>query len=218
MATYIKERSFVASLKSIQSGYLADFDFSRLIKETYTIPAGVSISQTETYIGSDEYDYLTATTKPREELNFWFLCRRWDNGSESYEIKVRHDMFFENPSRMGSLITEDKRVLFGPLGDVRFVTLHVRPGKSLASNPGWKVLIAGRPLSASDIQKAEVGPVQILAPNGNPLGVYDKQSFGDQWWAYISCARENEQLLPMATRPVQIMMKISQYQMNDPLS
>ncbi|MFJ4144062.1 hypothetical protein [Pseudomonas sp. NPDC089734] len=217
MATYIKERSFVASLKSVQPGYLAAFDFSRLVEETSTVPAGTGISETFTHVGSDEYSYLTATTKPRDELNFWFLCRRWDNGSESYEIKARHDMFYENPSRLGSLIIEDKRVVIGSFGDTRYVKLHVRPDKSLASTPGWKVQIGTRPLAASDLEKKEAGPVQIIAPNGNPLGVYGRQNFGNDWWAYISCANQNEPLLPMTTQPVQILMKVSQFNMNDPL-
>ena len=218
MATYIKERSFVASLRSVQPGYLAALDFSRLEQETSTVPAGGNISQTFTYVGSDEYTYLTATSKPREELNFWFLYRRWDNGSESYEIKACHDMFYENPSRLGSLIVEEKRLVAGPFGDVRFVKLHVRPDKSLASTPGWKVMIGGRPLATGDIDRKDVGPVQIIAPNGNPLGVYDRQNFGNDWWAYISCANQNEPLLPMTTQPVQIMMKVSQFNMNDPLA
>lgn len=214
MPTYIKDRSFVASLRAM-APYEAQLDFSRLIEERGPVVPGDLTPPA--IVRSDEYAYLTATTQPREPLNFWFLLRRWDDGSESYEIKARHPMFVDNRQWLGNLITTTQRVAIDPF-NFRDVMLYVRPDKTLKSNPGWKVALEGTPLSSEALKIGEVGPVQIFAPNRNPLGVYERRSFGQQWWAYISCARSGEPLLSANTVPIRIMMSVEQYAMDDPLA
>ncbi|WP_295476509.1 hypothetical protein [uncultured Pseudomonas sp.] len=214
MSRYIKERSFVASLRAM-APYEAQLDFSRQVEERGTVVQGNTAPPV--FIRSDEYAYLSATTQPRETLKFWFLWRSWDNASESYEIKARHAMFVDNRQSLGNLTTTSQRVAVDPF-NFRDVMLYIRPEKALKSNPGWHVLLNDKLLDETSLRTGEVGPVQIIAPNGNPLGVYDRRNFGQQWWAYISCARSGEPLLSANTVPIRMMMTVEQIAIDDPLA
>ena len=216
MSSYIKERSFIATLRSVHPSYYASLDFSRQIEETEVVPAKHSISETLTTIRTEEYAYLTATTQPREVPHFYFLYRRWNNGSESYELKASHACFSGNKSRLGNVRVEALRVATDPF-NIRNVDLYLRPSTSLSDNPGWKIELNGLPVTSADLKLGDVGPAKVIAPTGNPLGVYSRKNFGNHWWAYISCAKAYEPWLSAQTVPVPIMMHIHQIGMEDPL-
>ncbi|WP_109514846.1 hypothetical protein [Pseudomonas ovata] len=216
MSTYLKERSFIASLRSMPP-YDAQLDFSQLVEEKTVVAAGKAISSTTYHTRSEEYDYLTATTMPQEEMRFWFLYRQWDNGTESYEIKARHAMFFDKKLSLGSLATTSIRVAIDPF-NLRNIDLYVRPDKSSSNYPGWRVHLNNSAITSQALSIGDVGPVQIIAPNGNPLGVYNRKNIGNAWWAFISCAKKDQAWLAYNTVPINIMMNIKEINIADPLA
>ncbi|WNW13271.1 hypothetical protein RRX38_19610 [Pseudomonas sp. DTU_2021_1001937_2_SI_NGA_ILE_001] len=225
MPTYMKDRSFVASLRSMAPND-AQLDLSKLTQDSIVVKAPTGGPETRTSEGTEEYDYLTATTRPRmgveneSVMRFWFLLRRWDDGKESYELKARHPMFLDNAKRhwLGNLKITNQRVSLPPSSFID-IPLYIRPDQSLASNGGWQVLHNDKPIGPQAlVTGTRVEGVKIIAPNGNALGIYNRQRQGTDWWAWISCARPGEPNLAYNTVPITLALDIQASAMDDPLA
>ncbi|WP_341522584.1 hypothetical protein AABC73_04175 [Pseudomonas sp. G.S.17] len=222
MSTFIKEKSFRATLRSVHPDYPAAFDFSKIISEI-ELPKDYQSSgnfMEATLKGTERCGYLTATTCPRGAQNpmpiqqFWFLYREWDDGSSSYEIKIKDALIINNKEVFRNIVIGRRQIYSVQTMSHHSVDFYVAPSTTEKIVSGWKLV----PLNNSEFTPsvAEIGPVYITAPNGNTLGVNERQNFGEQWWAYVACSKQSEPLLINKTVIVPVIVNILETDISDP--
>lgn len=225
MSIYKPEYSFVTKLKCVHPSYTAPFDFSKI---TTTVTAVHSL-YSDVYTGTEESNYLGMTTAPREDQLFWFLYRTWDDGSSSYEIKVKHPMFHAEKGNYRNLSVGQQTVSLG-YGS-KSVDVYVTATPSVSS--GWLLFwddqspsskhsgkLGGAPyeINPPDLLKGTSDNIRIQVPNKRFLGVYKRENFGSHWWAYVSCGDPKDTYLYNRTIEVPISMDIQEINIPDPLS
>lgn len=221
MTTYIQERSFVASL-SLTDAHDAQLRFYEVNEEIVVVKNIRNIAIDGSLYGITDArvawgQYLTAQKTKNKELLLYFLCRKSAEGLETYEIKAKDEQFSANKSSLGNVVTQGVSIST-PTRQVPDIALYVCPDASLKPNPGWSVSINDATLSKQHIKTGNVGPVQIRAPNGNLLGLYDEAHFNQKGWSLISCANTREQRLVATTVPIKIMLNIKEINIADPLA
>jgi len=170
--------------------------------------------------GTEQCGYLTATTCPRGAKSsmpiqqFWFLYREWDDGSRSYEIRIENEFIVDGKETLSSLVVGKRQIYNALTMSHQGVDFYVVPSTTAKKVSGWKLA----PLNNSEFMPsvAEIGPVYITAPNGNTLGVNERQNFGKQWWAYVACSKPNEALLANKTVIVPVLLNILETEISDP--
>lgn len=179
---YIREHSFIATLKSVHSDYQAPMDFSRITSNFFNTFSGPT-----TDYGSEEYKYLCLTNLPKQTQKFWFLYHQWEDGSTSYEIKVQHPMFPASERNFMSLIITARGYvvpyLYTTWAQGWRITwdnqCHCPP---VTQRPG-KILYEVEP---GELKTGELGTIRLNSPEGRDLQVYNRTHFQDDWWAYVT--------------------------------
>lgn len=198
------------------------FDFSKIEQESIT---NSYVSETKTYTGAVEFDYLTITSLPRELQKFWFLCRKWDDGQQHYEIRAQNSMFIDDKGQFRNLTTEKLQRMNGLTRSLESVELYVRPRTVNQGISGWRIFWDKPKASSSqpgieDLIIGESDPVRIQAPTGNKLGIFDvTRASGEEswwWWGYVSCASPSDYLVQNQTTPVPIVMNILEVNIEEP--
>ncbi|WP_139110462.1 hypothetical protein [Pseudomonas syringae] len=222
MSKFIKEKSFRATLRSVHPDYPAAFDFSRIASESEFLKEYQSSGNfmQATLKGTEQCGYLTATTCPRGAQSpmpiqqFWFLYREWDDGSSSYEIKIKDDLIINHKEVFRNLVIGKRQIYNALTMSHQDVDFYVVPSTTAKIVSGWKLV----PLNNSELTPsvAEIGPIYITAPNGNTLGVNERQNFGKQWWAYVACSKQSEPLLTNKTVIVPVILNILETDISDP--
>lgn len=168
---YVPERSFSAIITFVDHENehgSARFDFSKIVSAREPSGRPGTIGTYES--GTEEFEYLTLTTQPREEQRFWFLYWEDANGAGSYEIRTHHWMFREG-AHYRSLGISKGYVFPQAAGSVR----------------GWQLCWTDK-ANALDGRELKVGDnreVFILSPSGKILRAYSRTAVGRSWWEYV---------------------------------
>ncbi|MFK7698943.1 hypothetical protein [Pseudomonas caspiana] len=229
MATTIKELSFRAAVRLYQKNKTAYFDFSRITLSSGS-SAYVPLSDEQLqsgakdvyFRGTEEQKYLAATTMPRggtaatPRQQFWFICRQFDDGHTSYQIKAKHDMFVDFKGFFNDLVTE-KRTQYSSLTR-SLQSLDYYVASSGSSSAEWSVLCGGRALTSSILTAGVLDDVSIIAPNGNTVGINNSEAFDQHWWAYVSCCKPKEPLFIDQKVVVPLTLDILETNIGDPVA
>lgn len=229
MATIISKLSFRATVRLTHKNKLAYFDFSKI---TSTLGSSASAVMAETdwnsmtqqmyFQGTEEQEYLAATTMPRggaaatPRQQFWFICREFNDGSTSYQIKAKHDMFIDFKGCFNDLVV-GKRSQHNSL-TMSQQSFDYYVASSGSSAAGWKILCNGRALTSDTLKAGVMDNVSIIAPNGNTVGINDSVTFGQDWWAYVSCCKLQEPLINTYTVIVPLTLEILETCIGDPVA
>ncbi len=174
--------------------------------------------------GTEQCGYLTATTCPRGAKSsmpiqqFWFLYREWDDGSSSYEIKIENELWVDNKDTFRNLVIAKRQIYSALTMSHQDVDFYVVPSATAKIVSGWKVIPLNNNNNELTPSVAEIGPVYITAPNGNTLGVNERQNFGKQWWAYVACSKQSESLLHNKTVIVPVTLNVLETNLADPMA
>jgi hypothetical protein len=229
MATLINELSFRATVRLYHKNLTAYFDFSKITSSAGSAafaPLSDSVYKSGAedvyFTGTEEQEYLAATTMPRggtaatPRQQFWFICRQFDDGHTSYQIKAKHDMFIDFKGCFNNLVTE-KRSQYSSL-TMSHQSFDYYVASSGSSSAEWKVLYDGRAMTSSVLKTGVMDNVSIIAPNGNTVGINNSVMFGEHWWAYVSCCKLKEPLISDQKVILPLTLDILETNIGDPVA
>ncbi|PHN27527.1 hypothetical protein [Pseudomonas sp. ICMP 561] len=229
MATIINELSFRATVRLYHKNRTAYFDFSKITSSLGSSDAAAipdydlqAMARQVYFQGTEEQRYLSATTMPRggtaatPRQQFWFICRQFDDGHTSYQIKAQHDMFIDFKGLFNDLVTEKRSQYSSLTMSQQSIDYYVAPSGS--SSVEWKILCDGRALTSSVLKTGVMDNMSIIAPNGNTVGINNSVTFGQDWWAYVSCCKLKEPLISDQKVIVPLTLDILETNIGDPVA